>query len=76
MVNMVNIRADPDFNEIAKRLAVKHNITVKTVTTVLAGRLKGRELVEVRDKNGRAKTLTFKKLKQMDVTELFDDINI
>ncbi len=70
------LRVDSDFSDLTRAWAVKHDLRVSTVTKVLAMRIKGQDLMEVKDKKGNAKKLTFRRLRDIKVSELFDDINL
>jgi len=78
MVSKQTARISDEFKTwIENNLMIPHDLTMRASTGVLAMKLKGQSVIEVKDKKGRPKRLQIKKrMGDMNASEFFNEINL
>ncbi len=57
---------------VEEHMIIPHDLTMRISTGIMVERLKGIQVIDVKDKKGKPKRLQFKRFR--DASELFDEV--
>ena len=76
MVTDLRIRISPEFDQWLRMQRQRTQFSSAQITRVLAARLNGMDVVEVKPKRFRRQKLTLKRVFETNVEDMFNDFNV